>query len=92
MSKYYYMLFVKGVPKSTQIKWFVERYSKDKYKKDDLKHVEHYKIAIDIKEEYAGVYIRNDEYRYILIEDTLDRFKSYKEVFYCDNDIPLGEL
>lgn len=92
MSKYYYMLFVKGVPKSTQIKWFVERYSKDKYKKADFKHIEHYKVLIDIDEEYAGVFIRNDEYRYIMLKDNLDNFKNFTEVFYCDNDISLGEL
>ena len=92
MSKYFYMLFVKGVPKSTQIEWFVERYSKDKYKKADLAHIEYYKLTIDKNEEYAGVSIRNDEYRYIMLKDTLDRFKNFTEVFYNDNDVSLGEL
>lgn len=59
---------------------------------DDLKHIEHYKASIDENIRYAGVFIRNDEYRYIFIEDTLDRFKKFKEVFYSDNDVPLGEL
>lgn len=93
MSEGYYMYFVKDVPKSTQIKWFVENYSTSFLKQDDLRHVELLKSSIDKREAYAGVFMReDDEYHYIFIEDPLDTFKNFTEVFYYTNDISIGEL
>lgn len=93
MSEGYYMCFVKGVPNSTQIKWFVEKYSISFWKQADLRHVEIHKSKIDGHNDYVGVYIKDvDEYRYILMTDTLDDFKNFIEVFYPVNDICIGEL
>lgn len=93
MSEGYCMCFEKGVPNSTQIKWFVENYSKGIWKRADLRHVEIKKESIDSSKEYAGVYIRGeDEYRYIFMHDTLDAFINLTEVFYCVDDISIGEL
>lgn len=93
MSEGYYMLFIKGVPKSTQIKWLVKKYSNSYWKQKDLKHVNDRISFIDGFKEYAGVYIRDgDEYHYIFIRHDLDAFKNYTEVFYCADDISIGEL
>ena len=93
MPEDYYMCFVKGVPKSTQIKWFVENYSKGIWKRADIRHVEINKHKIDGDKDYAGVFIRDgEEYHYIFKQDTLNAFKSYTEVFYCVDDINIGEL
>ena len=93
MSEDYYMCFVKGVPKSTQIKWFVERYSSSIWKRADLRHVEVKKESIDSSEEYAGVFIREgDGYHYIFMHETLDAFINLTEVFFPADDIDIGEL
>ena len=93
MTKGYYMLFVKDVPKSTQIKWFVEIYSKGEYKKYDLLYIETSKNKIDSNKSYEGVYIRYDnEYRYIMSEHSPYYFKNFTEVFYCTDDINIGDL
>ena len=93
MPKRYYMFFVKGIPNSTQIKWFVERYSESAYKNFDLRHINNNKSSIDNNKEYIGVYMKDDdEYHYFFKSSSLDSFKSYTEVFYIDNDVPLGEL
>lgn len=93
MSEDYFMSFVKGVPKSTQIKWFVKNYSKGIWKRADLRHVEIKKESIDSNKKYAGVYIRGEnEYHYIFMHDTLEAFKNFTEVFYCVDDINIGEL
>lgn len=93
MSEGYYMRFVKDVPKSAQIEWFVKKYSTSFLKQDDLRHVELLKSSIDKREAYDGVFMRKeDEYHYIFIEDPLDTFKNFTEVFYYTNDISIGEL
>jgi hypothetical protein len=93
MSEGYYMYFVKDVPKSTQIEWFVKKYSTSFLKQDDLRHVELLKSSIDKKETYVGVFMRKeDEYHYIFREDTLDVFKNFIEVFYYTDIISIGEL
>jgi hypothetical protein len=93
MSEGYFMCFVKGVPKSTQIEWFVENYSKGIWKRADLRHIEIKKESIDSSKEYAGVYIREgDEYHYIFMHDTLDAFINLTEVFFPADDIAIGEL
>ena len=93
MPECYYMLFVKGIPKSTQIEWFVEKYSEGFYKEADLRYINNSKPLIDSNKDYVGVYVKGtNEYRYIFMRDVLDIFKSYTKVFYCPNDVPLGEL
>lgn len=93
MSEGYYMYFVKDVPKSTQIKWFVEKCSASFWKQADLRHVEIHKREIDGRKEYVGVYIKDgEEYHYILVTDTLDAFKNFIEVFYSTDIISIGEL
>ena len=88
-----YICFVKGVPKSTQIKWFVENYSKGVWKRADLRHVEIKKESIDSNKEYVGVYIRGeDEYHYIFMHYTLDDYINLTEVFFPADDIAIGEL
>ena len=88
-----YICFVKGVPKSTQIKWFVENYSIGNWRRVDLRHVEINKHTIDSNKETVGVYLKGeDEYHYIMSTDTLDDFKNFTEVFYYVDDISIGEL
>ena len=93
MSKGYCMCFVKGVPKSTQIEWFVKRYSVSRWKQIDLWHVNDRKTFIDSNEEYIGVYMRDgDEYKYLFEYSVLARNKNFTEVFFPADDIAIGEL